>query len=239
MCVRQSPGDKSGICCQPRSCGQAGAQCGSIDTGCGTLAQCGTCSPGSDCIDNQCVEITTTTTTDTTTTTLLDNPCIPNPCTSCGYFSFFWCVAYSDGSQQCVFNQGSGGSCSSDANCDVASGDRCAYDTNVGYKRCVHVTGVCPDTTTTTTTTSTTTTTTQPPCPAFQCGGDPPNYCNGNSDCVTFQSASNQCTGECGVLEPCGQACSTDAECGDGYFCVVNSCCAYPSCKRICPGAPQ
>lgn len=147
ICVRQSPKKKDGICCHPRSCGELGAQCGSLDNGCGALAECGTCSPGSDCTDNQCLADTTTsttTTTDTTTSTTIDNPCIPNPCTSCGIFSFFWCVAYEDGQQQCVFNEGSGGSCSSDANCDVAGGDRCAYDTLVGYKRCIQVTGVCP-----------------------------------------------------------------------------------------------
>lgn len=136
-----SPYPQGGICCTPNTCSDLGAECGSIDNGCNGAAECGTCSPGSDCIDHQCIANTTTSTT--TTSTTLDNPCIPNPCTSCGVFSFFWCVAFDDGTLQCVCNQGTSGACSSDANCDTASGGRCAYDSLVGYKRCVDVTGVC------------------------------------------------------------------------------------------------
>jgi hypothetical protein len=69
LCVRVKPADKFGVCCTPQSCASLGAQCGPIDNGCGIPEDCGTCDPGSDCLDNQCVGGPTTTTTSTTTTT--------------------------------------------------------------------------------------------------------------------------------------------------------------------------
>ncbi|HXC53297.1 MAG TPA: hypothetical protein VN634_20600 [Candidatus Limnocylindrales bacterium] len=68
LCVRLQPSDKFGVCCSPQDCAELGAQCGFIDNGCGTDIQCGDCSPGDQCVNNQCVAGTTTTTTTSTTT---------------------------------------------------------------------------------------------------------------------------------------------------------------------------
>src|SRR5437868_2239978 len=68
LCVTLHPTDKFGVCCTPKSCPEVGAQCGETDNSCGVPIQCGTCDPGSDCVNNQCVLSTTTTTTSTTST---------------------------------------------------------------------------------------------------------------------------------------------------------------------------
>lgn len=68
-CVRLNPEDKFGVCCTPQDCAAVGAQCGSTADGCGIPLECGDCDPGSNCVNNQCVQGTTTTTTSTTTST--------------------------------------------------------------------------------------------------------------------------------------------------------------------------
>ena len=67
-CVTLNPTDKFGVCCTPADCPELNAQCGSIDNGCGVAIQCGDCSPGDSCLDNQCVTGPTTTTIPPTTT---------------------------------------------------------------------------------------------------------------------------------------------------------------------------
>jgi hypothetical protein len=41
--------------CVPVSCDEVGAQCGSIDDGCGTMLDCGNCMPSIVCTSNQCI----------------------------------------------------------------------------------------------------------------------------------------------------------------------------------------
>jgi hypothetical protein len=62
LCLRQDPTDKFGACCTRQDCPGLGAQCGTVDNGCGTPIECGDCGPGNDCVNNQCVQGTTTTT---------------------------------------------------------------------------------------------------------------------------------------------------------------------------------
>lgn len=69
LCVTLNPTDKFGVCCTPQDCAGLGAQCGSIDDGCGVPINCGSCDPGSSCENNVCVPGTTTTTSTTTTST--------------------------------------------------------------------------------------------------------------------------------------------------------------------------
>jgi hypothetical protein len=69
VCARLEPEDKFGVCCRPLDCPEIGAQCGTTTDGCGTPLECGTCSPGEQCVSNQCVASTTTSTTTTSTTT--------------------------------------------------------------------------------------------------------------------------------------------------------------------------
>src|SRR5689334_822721 len=73
LCVRVHPEDKFGVCCHGQSCAEVNAQCGETVDQCGVPLECGSCSPGFACENNQCVSGTTTTTagpppTSTTTT---------------------------------------------------------------------------------------------------------------------------------------------------------------------------
>jgi hypothetical protein len=71
LCVRVSPGDKFGVCCQPDDCAALGAQCGSLDNNCGVEIYCGECNFGEVCSLNECVPEATTTTFPTTTTSTI------------------------------------------------------------------------------------------------------------------------------------------------------------------------
>src|SRR6185369_8331439 len=66
-CITLNPSDKFGVCCTPQGCPEQNAQCGEIGNACGVPIQCGSCDPGSTCVNNQCVVVTTTTTSSTTT----------------------------------------------------------------------------------------------------------------------------------------------------------------------------
>ena len=83
LCLRQTPTDKFGLCCDGQTCAEAGAQCGTIDNQCGIPLNCGDCGFGFNCVQNQCVSngstttttqgpVSTTTTVSVTTTTNIE-----------------------------------------------------------------------------------------------------------------------------------------------------------------------
>ncbi|MEZ4459849.1 MAG: hypothetical protein R3E66_08995 [bacterium] len=74
--------------CTPKTCAQLGAQCGSIDNGCGTMIQCPACTAGRVCNQNTCVTSSGTigsrcsTDTDCTGTLFCDTTIMGGYCTT-------------------------------------------------------------------------------------------------------------------------------------------------------------
>lgn len=49
-----SPATGTGDACVPTSCATQGLECGAADDGCGTMLQCGTCAPSTECLGGHC-----------------------------------------------------------------------------------------------------------------------------------------------------------------------------------------
>jgi hypothetical protein len=124
LCVRLSPTDKFGVCCTPQDCPAVGAQCGSVDNGCGIPQDCGSCDPGSSCVSNQCVLDTTTTTTTSSTTSTTSGPPGCNDCIAADYC-----------------NQGLG--CVNVPNTDGACGNACIHSDYCGNLAACSTTSDC------------------------------------------------------------------------------------------------
>ncbi|MBI2374117.1 MAG: hypothetical protein HYV07_08965 [Deltaproteobacteria bacterium] len=82
--------------CVPRSCADAGAECGAVSDGCGGTLTCGSCAAGQDCANNQCV-----------------TSCVPRSCVDAGAE----CGAVSDGCGGTL----SCGSCAAGQSCGSAN----------------------------------------------------------------------------------------------------------------------
>jgi hypothetical protein len=94
----------SGTVCTPRTCATAGAQCGTIQDGCGGTLSCGNCSPGNECDNNQCVCVPNQVS--------CDNQCgnVPDGCGGVVHCPKCGCTPRC-GAGRCGASDGCGGSC--------------------------------------------------------------------------------------------------------------------------------
>ena len=183
--------------CVPRTCAQAGAECGSIPDGCGSKTDCGTCASGEQCGGggaNRCGS----------------SGCAPRSCAqasaSCGYVS--------DNCSEAIFC----GGCNAPASCGAAG---VANQCGCIPKSCVQLGAACgtaPD--------GCGGVVNCGDCPSGQtCGGGGPNLCGNGActprSCAQLGASCGVISDACSQAVDCGD-CAAGQQCGAGG--VANEC---------------